>query len=194
MEPGATPCQDPRATNRALWDEWAEINYRSFMYDAEGFKAGGISLRPYEVEEVGDVAGKDHLHLQCHFGQDTLSWARLGARVTGVDFSERAIRYARQLATELGLPARFVQCDVLDLPANLSGDFDVVFTSLGVLGWLPDLGRWAQVIWHFLRPGGIFYVSDAHPIVRVFDDTEGVTGLHVRYPYFPRPEPLAFPV
>jgi SAM-dependent methyltransferase len=183
-----------RAANRALWDEWAAINARSEFYDLEGFKRGSVRLRPYEVEEVGSVAGKSLLHLQCHFGIDTLSWARLGARVTGADFSEKAVALARSLAAELGIDARFVCSDILLLPAALDGEFDVVYTSRGVLGWLPDLTRWAQVIVHFLRPGGIFYITEQHPMLYAWDDADGVTELRLRFPYFERPEPLAFPV
>ena len=180
--------------NRAVWDERTAINYRSAFYDVDGFRAGAIRLPDYEIAEVGDVAGKDLLHLQCHFGIDTLSWGRLGARVTGVDFSEQAIAYARDLASELGEPASFVCCDVLDLPAHLDGTFDVVYTSHGVLGWLPDLDRWARVIAHFLRPGGTFYITELHPFVWPFDDSGEVTDLHVRFPYFTRETPLPFPV
>ncbi len=183
-----------RAANRALWDEWAVINARSAFYDLEGFKRGGVRLRPYELEEVGDVAGKSLLHLQCHFGIDTLSWARLGARVTGADFSERAINLACSLASDLGIEARFVCSDILALPATLHGEFDIVYASRGVLGWLPDLRRWAQVIAHFLRPGGLFYITEIHPVAQVWDDDEGVSELRLRYPYFERPEPLEFPV
>jgi SAM-dependent methyltransferase len=182
------------AANRAMWDERAGINYRSAFYDVAGFKAGAVRLPAYEIEEVGDVAGKDLLHLQCHVGIDTLSWGRLGARVTGVDFSERAIAYARALSSELGEPATFVCCDVLDLPAHLDAAFDVVYTSHGVLGWLPDLDRWAGVVAHFLRPGGTFYITELHPFVWPFDDSGDVTDLRVRFPYFPRETPLPFPV
>ena len=190
----ATASGDYSAANHALWEEWAAINYRSANYDVAGFKAGGSRLRPYEVEEVGDVAGKDLLHLQCHFGLDTLSWARLGARVTGADFSERAIAYARGLAAELGLAASFVHSDILALPDCLEGDFDVVYTSRGVIGWLPDVDRWARVVAHFLRPGGTFYITEIHPFALVFDDREGATELRVHYPYFPGGPPVEIPV
>lgn len=182
------------AANRSLWETWAAVNYASASLDVAGFKAGGVRIRSFEIEEIGDVAGKDLLHLQCHFGLDTLSWARLGARVTGIDYSERAIADARQLASELGLPARFICCDVLDVPASLDGGFDVVYTSWGVLGWLSDLDRWARVVARVLRPGGVFYIAELHPFVWPFDDTEGVTDLRVRFPYFPRATPLPFPV
>jgi SAM-dependent methyltransferase len=179
--------------NRRLWNEWTAINARSGFYDVESFKRGGARLRPYEIEEVGGVSGKDLLHLQCHFGLDTLSWARLGARVTGADFSEEAVATARSLADEIGLPATFVCSDLYELPSVLDGDFDVVYTSRGVLGWLPDLTRWAAVAAHFVRPGGMFYVTEAHPMLWTFDDDEGVTDLRFRYSYFGGPEPLSFP-
>jgi SAM-dependent methyltransferase len=182
---------DYLAATRALWDEWTAIHETSSFYDVEGFKAGGSRLRAYEVDEVGDVAGKSLLHLQCHFGIDTLSWARLGARVTGADFSEPAIELARSLAGELGLEATFVSSDLYDLPAVLDGRFDVVYTSRGVLGWLPDLERWAAVVAKFLRPGGLFYITEIHPVAQVFADEP---GLRLGYPYFPRREPLAIPV
>jgi len=182
------------SSNRALWDEWTDIHETSEFYDLAGFKQGGVRLRDYELEEIGDVTGKDLLHLQCHFGMDTLSWARLGARVTGADFSERAIDLARSLAAELDIEARFVCSDIYELPTALEDSFDVVYTSRGVLGWLPDLEPWARVVAHFLRPGGVFYVSDIHPVTLVFDDTEETTALEVRWPYFPRREPVAFPV
>jgi len=118
MGDAATGPDEFQAVNRAMWNERAGINYRSAFYDVEGFRAGAVRPPAYEIEEVGDVAGKDLLHLQCHFGIDTLSWGRFGARVTGVDFSERAIAYARELSSELGEPATFVCCDVLDLPVR----------------------------------------------------------------------------
>lgn len=186
------PVDEYVQANRRLWNEWTAINARSVFYDVESFKRGGVRLRPYEIDEVGDVEGKDLLHLQCHFGLDTLSWARLGARVTGADFSEEAVAMARSLAEETGLPARFVCSDLYELPSVLDGDFDVVYTSRGVLGWLPDIPRWAGVAGHFLRPGGVFYVTEAHPLLWTFDDDEGVSGLRFRYSYFGG-EPLAFP-
>lgn len=178
-------------SNRELWDHWADLHHRSAFYDVEGFRAGKSSLQPIELAELGDVAGKSLLHLQCHFGLDTLSWARLGAAVTGVDFSGRAIELARSLAGETGLPARFIQSDIDSLPAVLEGQFDIVFTSYGVLFWLPDLGRWAEVVAHFLKPGGVFYIVEFHPFANVFE-TEGVTDLRPAYPYFHGPEPLRF--
>jgi 2-polyprenyl-3-methyl-5-hydroxy-6-metoxy-1,4-benzoquinol methylase len=178
--------------NRALWDEWTGINYRSDFYQVEAFKAGLNKLRPYEIEEVGPVDGRELLHLQCHFGMDTLCWARLGARVTGADFSEKAIEQARALASEVGIEAHFRCAELYELPERLEGDFDVVYTSRGVLGWLPDIDAWARVAAHFVRPGGFFYITDIHPVAQVFDDDEGVTALRLRYPYFTQPEPFEF--
>lgn len=177
--------------NRALWDEWTGINYRSDFYRVDAFKAGLNKLRAYEMEEVGTVKGKDLVHLQCHFGLDTLCWARLGARVTGADFSSAAIEQARALAAEVGLDARFVCSDVYDLPDQLDAKYDVVYTSRGVLGWLPDLDRWARVVAHFVRPGGFLYITEVHPVAQVFDDDDGVTELRLRYPYFSHADPIA---
>lgn len=180
--------------NRALWNEWAAIHEKSEFYDVAGFKAGKLSLHSIEIEELGDVSGKTLLHLQCHFGLDTLSWVRLGARVTGVDFSEKAIALARSLSQELSIPATFICADIYELPKLLAQKFDIVFTSAGVLCWLPDLQRWTQIISHFLKPGGIFYIREFHPFALVFDDRENLTDLRVAYPYFHAPEPLRCPV
>ena len=140
------------------------IHESSEFYDLEAFRDGGVRLRDYEIEQVGDVRGKTLLHLQCHFGIDTLSWARLGATVTGADFSPKAIDLATRLAADLGLDARFVESNVYDLPERLEGSFDVVYTSRGVLCWLPDIRGWARVVAHFVKPGGIFFITEAHPI------------------------------
>lgn len=182
--------EEYRRANRSLWNNWTALHAgsRSAYYDVAGFKAGASTLRPIEIAELGDVSGRSLLHLQCHFGLDTLSWARRGARVTGVDFSDRAIALARSLAAELGHAARFVQSDVYDLPATLSGAFDIVFTSYGVLYWLPDLRRWAEVVAHFLSPGGTFYLVDHHPFAAMLDGTAGA-ALRVTAPYFHGPEP-----
>ena len=157
-------------TNRGLWNRWTRIHERSTFYDLDGFRRGNSSLHTVEREELGDVQGKTLLHLQCHFGMDTLSWARLGARVTGVDLSDDAIALARSLARELGIPAEFVRSDLYALPEVLDGAFDIVHTSYGVLCWLPDLTRWAQVIARFLAPGGVFYMVEHHPILSVLDE------------------------
>lgn len=176
--------------NRLRWNEVTPIHERSAFYDVEGFRAGNIRLHALEQEELGDVSGKSLLHLQCHFGLDTLSWARLGAEVTGVDFSEDAIALARSLVAETGVAGRFVQSNVYDLPQNLDGTFDIVFTSYGAIHWLPDLARWAELIEHFLKPGGTFYIAEFHPLAYIFDDERDATGLDVVRSYFNGPEPV----
>jgi SAM-dependent methyltransferase len=179
--------------NRELWDAWTRIHVTSDFYDVPSFKSGerGIRLRDYEIEEIGDVSGKTLLHLQCHFGLDTLSWARLGATVTGADFSDEAIGAARALAAELAIPATFVASNIYDLPDVLDGRFDVVYTSGGVLGWLPDIVGWARVAAHFVKPGGFFYIAEVHPVAQVFQD-EGVAPgeLRLAYPYWSHQEPI----
>jgi SAM-dependent methyltransferase len=176
--------------NRANWDAWAEINWLSTHYDVDGFKTGHSSLKSIEREEVGDVAGKTLLHLQCHFGLDTLSWARLGARVTGVDYSEKAITLARSLAEEVKLNADFICADLYTLPEVLHRQYDIVFTSYGVLFWLKDLISWAKIAARYLKPGGTFYIVEHHPLVNVF--AEGaVDKLEIRYPYSHAAEPIA---
>ncbi len=175
--------------NRELWNELTPIHIRSEFYDVDGFKNGRCTLGSIEMEELGDVSGKSMLHLQCHFGLDTLSWARLGAKVTGMDFSDKSIELARSLSEELGIKADFICCNIYDLPENLSGKFDIVYTSGGVLCWLPDLKRWAEIISHFLKPGGFFYILEGHPFSCVFDDSPDATELKVKYSYFHTPEP-----
>jgi SAM-dependent methyltransferase len=171
--------------NRAWWDERVPIHVGSAFYDVEGFRAGGSSLRPFEVEEVGDVAGKRLVHLQCHFGLDTLSWARAGASVVGLDFSKPAIEAAAGLAEDTGLEARFLRADVYDAVEALRGErFDVVYTGLGALNWLPDLPRWAEIVVALLEPGGFLYLSEFHPFTWVLADDEPTVELD----YFHDPE------
>ncbi|MBI3975824.1 MAG: class I SAM-dependent methyltransferase, partial [Armatimonadetes bacterium] len=178
--------------NQARWNELVPIHARSAFYDLEGFKSGKSTLNAIEREEVGDVSGKSLLHLQCHFGLDTLSWARLGARVTGVDFSDRAIDLARTLSTDLAIPAAFVCCDIYDLPQHLTSPFDIVFTSGGVLCWLPDLVGWATVIARFVPPGGLFYLFEDHPFANVFANERDTRSLEVTLGYFHAPEPVRY--
>jgi SAM-dependent methyltransferase len=172
--------------NRALWNRRVEFHRDSELYGVAEWKRGADSLNSYELELLGDVGGKDLLHLQCHFGQDTLSLARRGARVTGVDFAGDAITLARSLATELGLDAQFVEANVYDLATESSPlrgrTFDLVFASYGVIGWLPDLAPWGRIIANALKPGGRFVFVEFHPIVWMFDDD--FTGM--RYSYFRR--------
>ena len=173
--------------DRLWWNERTPVHARSDFYDVEGFKRGKLTVTSIERKELGEVAGRSLLHLQCHFGLDTLSWARLGAKVTGVDFSDEAIGLARSLSRELGIEAKFVLANVYDLPEVLEGKYDIVFTSYGVLSWLPDLPQWARVVAHFLKPRGTFYMVEGHPIVDVFD-----AELRPRFPYFHSPKPFEY--
>ena len=160
-------------TNRQLWDDWVDVHQRSDYYDVDGFRHGRSTLRSIELEELGDVAGRSLLHLQCHFGMDTLSLARMGARVTGVDFSEPAVALARSLAEELGLEARFIESNVYELTRVLREQFDMVFTNYGALCWLPDIPGWARVVARFLRPGGTFVIVDGHPLASCLHEVDG---------------------
>ncbi|MBG6128582.1 2-polyprenyl-3-methyl-5-hydroxy-6-metoxy-1,4-benzoquinol methylase [Aquimarina sp. EL_43] len=159
-------------TNKQTWNKKVDIHARSDFYDIEAFKRGKTSLKQYELEALGDVSGKSLLHLQCHFGQDTLSWSRLGAKCTGVDLSEKGIELAKSLNAELGLDAKFICCNVLDTSEYIKDKFDIVFTSYGVIGWLPDLKPWGKMIAERLKPGGVFYIVEFHPIVWMFDYLE----------------------
>lgn len=193
------------ADNLRLWNEWTKIHEASEFYDLESFRRGdtkrrpfeaapGVRIRDFEVEELGgDVRGLDLLHLQCHFGIDTLSWARLGANVTGIDFSPNAIDLARSLAAELGTDARFIVSTIHELERNLDGDFDIVYTSRGALWWLPDMTEWARIAASFVRPGGRLYVTEFHPILQTLDGTNGLQDARIKHPYFPR-GPMTYPV
>jgi SAM-dependent methyltransferase len=155
--------------NRALWDDRVDIHMRSEFYNLEGFRKHPDSLKEIELAFLEDIRGKEILHLQCHFGQDSLSLAARGARVTGVDFSEKAIEAARSLSRELDLPATFICADVLQLDEHLDRQFDLVFTSYGVLGWLPDLQTWARQVCLRLKTGGRLVLVEFHPVVWMLD-------------------------
>ena len=157
-------------TNRRYWDDATPRKMEVGSYPVESFVDGDSTLFEYERDEVGDVSGKSLLHLQCNNGLETLSWAREGADVTGIDISDESLRYARDLAEEAGLDAEFVQSNVYNVPEVLDRQFDVIYTSRGVLPWLPDLDDWAEVIARSLNDGGVFYVFEGHPLVHVFDN------------------------
>ncbi len=167
-------------TNKTNWDKRVQPHLESKFYDMPAFLAGKNVLGETVLNGLGDVNGKSLLHLQCHFGQDSLCWARLGARVTGADISGEAIKTARELNSRLGLDAQFVESNIYDLKANLDGQFDLVFTSYGTTVWLPDLDRWADIIHHFLKPGGQFFIADFHPALYIFD----FNTQKIAYPYF----------
>lgn len=164
--------------NQQAWDKRTEIHKASRFYDVDGFLQGASSLQEIECRELA-VAGKSLLHLQCHFGLDTLSWARLGAKVTGVDLSPAAIGYAQELAQKAKLDATFVASDVYQCRQYIQTQFDLVYTSYGALCWLPDLRQWAEVVAASLKPGGEFYMVEFHPLQAVFEG----------YRYFSHAEP-----
>jgi SAM-dependent methyltransferase len=166
-------------SNKNIWNQRTAVHKDSSFYNREGFIKGESVLTPIELKELGDVKGRKMLHLQCHFGMDSLDWARRGADVTGVDLSDVAIDEARKLNDEIGLNAKFVCCNVYDLQEHLDEKFDIVFASYGVVGWLPDLTKWAQLISHYLKPGGTFYIAEFHPVVWMFDDE----FTHIKYFY-----------
>lgn len=156
--------------NRELWNNKVETHVQSSFYDVAGFLEGNTSLNSIELSLLGNVKGKSILHLQCHFGLDTLSLARMGAEVTGVDFAEKAINQARYLAEEASLKGRFICSDIYDLPNHLNEQFDIVFTSYGTIGWLPDIKKWSEVVAKFLKPQGTFVFAEFHPVVWMFDE------------------------
>lgn len=166
--------------NRALWDTKTAFHVASGFYGTEQFIQGKSSLNDIELQLLGDVKGKSILHLQCHFGQDSLSLARMGANVTGVDFSGVAIDRARDLNDQLGLNAVFICSDVYDLPAHLDKQFDIVFTSYGTIGWLPDMKQWANIVARYTKPGGRFVFAEFHPVVWMFSNDFS----HIQFPYF----------
>jgi SAM-dependent methyltransferase len=165
-----TTLEDYIAANRANWNDRTRLHQRSAYYDLPGFLAGTTSLGIPETVEVGPVVGKRLLHLQCHMGLDTLSWARLGAQVTGVDIADLAIDTARSLADQLALDARFIRANIYDLPDLLDEQFDIVFASYGVLCWIPDMPTWAGVAARFVTPGGFLYLVDGHPLSHMLTD------------------------
>jgi SAM-dependent methyltransferase len=178
--------------NKELWENRTEAHLKSEHYDVSGFLKGRETLDPIDIREVGNVESKTLLHLMCHFGLDTLSWARHGADVTGVDISESAIAAAKELAKKANLDAEFIQSNVYNLPDNLKGQFDIVFMSEGVLVWLPDMEGLFQIVSHFLKPGGFLYLRDFHPFFYIFDDESDEKDPQVRYPYFRGNAPMKF--
>jgi SAM-dependent methyltransferase len=182
------------AANKSLWNQRTAVHKDSAFYDLAGFKAGTNVLTPIELNEIGDVKGKSLLHLQCHFGMDTLSFSRMDANCVGVDLSDEAIKLAREINDELKLDAKFICCNVYDLLSENrsvskapplegfgeAGHFDIVFTSYGTIGWLPDLDPWAKTIVERLKPGGFFYMAEFHPVVWMFDED----FTHIKYYYY----------
>ena len=179
---------DWRTANRANWNERVAIHLGPRGYDLSDLRRGQGRFGPIIERELPDVSGKRVLHLQCHFGKDTLTFAQRGAEVVGLDFSPPAIAAARNLADELGLQSRFVEADLYDAPTAIAEPhaFDLVFVTWGAICWLPDIRRWAEIVAHFLKPGGAIYLAESHPAAQVFDDRtslpDGKPGYYV--PYF----------
>ncbi|MDN3605899.1 class I SAM-dependent methyltransferase [Kaistella yonginensis] len=166
--------------NRNLWNAKVDSHLKSDFYFVKEFLQGRTSLNSIELKLLGDIKGKKILHLQCHFGQDSISLSRLGAKVTGIDLSDKAIEAAKNLAKQCGTDTEFIISDVYDLPNVLDQEFDIVYTTYGTIGWLPDLEKWAEVISHFLKPGGQLIFVEFHPVVWMYDNDFA----SVKYSYF----------
>jgi len=161
---------DDHEKNRIAWDEMVEVHWDHPAQKRREFLAGWCSLKSIELAEVGEVRGRTLLHLMCQFGMDSLSWVRRGAVVTGVDISDRSIARAEELKKLAGLEATFVRSDVLDLIGVIDQQFDIVFQSHGAHCWISDMDKWAQVVAHYLKPGGLFFIVDDHPIICVYEN------------------------
>lgn len=170
------------STNKETWNKKVAVHAKSEMYDLDAFSKGKSSLMKYELDALGnDITGKTLLHLQCHFGQDTLSWSRMGAKCTGIDLSDQGIKLAQKLNKELNLDAEFICCNVFDVNQHISKQFDVVFTSYGVIGWLDDLEKWAMIISSRLKVGGAFFMAEFHPIVWMFNYLKEGNPMEYKY-------------
>ena len=174
--------------NRQAWDAYTGIHVNSEFYNLDSFLKGASSLNSTEKEEIGNINGKSLLHLQCHFGMDTISLERLGAKCTGVDISKESIDQAMRINRELKMTSKFMRSDIYELNEILSDTFDIVYTSYGVLFWLPDLDSWAKIIHDRLKPGGIFYIVEFHPFLDVIDED----FRFFKYPYFNQGEAEKF--
>ena len=173
--------------DRRYWDGWSLLHHRPGLHTLEGFRAGQSSLLPVEREELGDVSGRSLLQLQCGFGMDALCWSRLGAHVTGADFSKKAIEVATALNAELKMDARIVHANSYELDQKLQGQFDIVAATYGVLYWVPGLEQWMGVAARFLKPGGTLLIVDEHPVALMFNDALGT----IERPYFFHDDPMA---
>ena len=156
--------------NKTLWNQRAEIHIDTKFYDMKGFREGKTSLKKIELDLIGDIKGKDLLHLQCHFGQDTLSLARMGANVTGLDLSDKAINIGKSISQELNIPADFICSNTYDAEKNIDKKFDVIFVSYGAICWLADLKKWGEIIFNLLKPGGRVLVVEFHPALMMYSE------------------------
>ncbi len=166
--------------NREFWNKRIDTHLQSAFYNVPAFLEGKSSLNDIESVLLGDVRGKKILHLQCHFGQDTISLSRMGATVTGVDLSDKAISEAIKLARSCDADCRFIECDIYSLPQHLEEEFDFVFSSYGTIGWLPDIDKWASIVHQYLKPGGKFVFAEFHPVIWMFDNDIK----NIKYSYF----------
>ena len=187
------PLDPHREANRLNWEDRVPIHLKSREYEDFASDPRKLSrVVESDSEELGDVRGKSLLHLQCHIGRDTLSWAKLGATVTGVDFSPRAIEAAKKLSEVSGVPGRFIESELYDAPTVLSEEFDIVYTGVGALCWLPDIRRWAAVVAGFLKRGAVFYIREGQPVMWSLDDKREDEALVIGFPYFETAEPMRF--
>ncbi len=189
------PLDEQRQANLDGWDQRAQVHAESKFYDLQRYIDTPDHLSStveFDRTELGDVSGKSLLHLQCHIGTDTISWARLGAAVTGADFSPASVEQARKLSRESGTPARFEVAELYDTPNVIDEQFDIVYTGVGALTWLPDIKGWAKVVSQMLKPGGTFYIRDGHPMAGAIDDGRDDELLVVDYQYFETEEGMQF--
>ncbi len=166
--------------NKDSWNKRAELHVDTDFYDVEGFTKGKTSLQDIELKLLGDIKGNSLLHLQCHFGMDTLSLERMGASCTGIDFSDKAIKAANELRDELGMNSDFICSDLYSLPDVLDKKYDIVFTTYGTIGWLPDIDKWAKIVSRYLKPDGKFVFAEFHPFIWMYDDDLN----YIKYSYF----------
>jgi SAM-dependent methyltransferase len=187
---------DYRAVNRAMWDERAPAHAASGDYEITRFRADPTHLSRvvrFDLPLLGSIEGQRGLHLQCHIGTDTLSLARLGARMTGLDFSAAALQEARHLASSVGAAIDDVESDAYEAAAVLgTAQFDFVFTGIGAICWLPDIRRWARVVAELLKPGGRLFIREGHPVLWAVEDGRDDKLVALKYPYFEHEEPLVF--
>jgi len=184
-----TPHSHAEKANRLHWDEAASVHRKHYGLDC--FLAGESRIDEVKKIEFYPVEGKDLIHLQCHFGTGTLSLARDGACMTGVDFSGAPLAVARELADKLRIEAEFINANVLELKNLITNKFDIVYISKGVLCWISDIDRWADTIARLLKDGGVFYIMETHPYFPIFDDKKNA-GLEIKYSNFHQPEPIHF--
>lgn len=170
-------------SNKRGWDELAKTHYQT--YDIDKLLSGAPLLNQVIRDEVGDVKGKSLVHLLCHIGTDTLSWALLGAQVTGIDISSQSLKYARQIAEKMDIDAQFIESDVMEVMGKVQQKFDIVFSSTGVLCWLPDIQIYADTARNLLKEDGFFYIFDGHPFRNLLiDETGSVSSDRIQGNYF----------